>query len=117
MFTCNQNVTELRFQNPEETDSSRNDKGSAGINSHHLHRPQDVMIPKVTCPDAGLPFKHCSSVYAILSALFPGQNVSLIGNSINSHEFTGNTILSKKDIVSLTSLQDTPLYSICTHTF
>lgn len=71
---------------------------------------QDVMIIKVTCPEAGLPFKHCSSVYAILSALFPGQNVSLIGNSINSHEFTGNTILSKKDIVSLASLQD-PLFT------
>lgn len=64
------------------------------------------MILKVTCPDAGLPFKHGSSVYAIPSALFPGQNVSLVGNSINSHEFTGNTILLKKDRVSPASHQD-----------
>ena len=72
------------------------------------------MILKVTCPDAGLPSKHSSSVYAVLSALFPGQNVSLISNSINSHEFTGNTILLKKDIVSPTSHQDHIfLYSIC----
>ena len=72
-------------------------------------QPRDLLILKVTCPDAGLPSKHCSSVYAILSALFPGQNVSLIGNSINSHEFTGNTILLKEDIVSLASHQD-PIY-------
>ena len=67
---------------------------------------RDQMMLKVTCPDAGLPFKHSSSVYAIPSALFPGQNVSFVGNSINSHEFTGNTILLKKDRVSPASHQD-----------
>ena len=95
------------IQNPETHGRVKGDIGSAGINSHHVNRPQVLLIiPKVTCPDAGLPFKHCSSVYAIPSALFPGQNVSLIGNSINSHEFTGNTILLKKDTVSLASHQE-----------
>ena len=56
---------------------------------------------KDTCPDAGLSFKGCGSIYAIPSALFPGHNVSLIGNCINSHEFARDTKLSKEDTVSL----------------
>lgn len=76
---------------------------------------RDQIILMVTCPDAGLPFKHSSSVYAIPSAFFPGQNVSFVGNCINSHEFTGNAILLKKDRVSLASHQDptcTPSISV-----
>lgn len=57
------------------------------------------MSIKDTCPDAGLPRKSCSSVNAILSALSPSHNVSLIGNCIDSHEFTWNTkLLIRKDI-------------------